>query len=369
VRRIVHFDRAVAPEELLRGVGWGRHRHENLVLARALARAVPLPLGKVTRHLFLYRGSETSRWQRRLPDKSDYEKHLRRVLRLAGVGRARTVFWVYPRNHSFPRLARKLAPPLVVADCVDDQRLFANAAAGDVARTEENYREILARADLALANCEGMRDAIAPLRSDVVVLEHGFDAERAAAPPCPRDLAKIPRPILGYAGNLAERVDVELLRRVAATRPGWSLVLIGSTHAGAEVDALAGLPNVHRLGVRPYPRIRDYVRHFDVALLPHRDTPLTRSMAPIKLGTYASEGVPVVATRVANLGPLEEVIDVVEDGADFVAAVERALEAKPDPARERRRREILAEHSWDRRAERILEMLDAAWAKRKSRPT
>jgi glycosyltransferase involved in cell wall biosynthesis len=72
-----------------------------------------------------------------------------------------------------------------------------------------------------------------------------------------------------------------------------------------------------------------------------------------------------VATRVANLGPLEEVIDVVEDGADFVAAVERALEAKPDPARERRRREILAEHSWDRRADQVLALLDAAWAKRK----
>ena len=92
---------------------------------------------------------------------------------------------------------------------------------------------------------------------------------------------------------------------------------------------------------------------------------LTRSMAPIKLGTYAAEGVPIVATRVANLGPLEEVIDVVEDGADFVAAIERALAVKPDPARERRRREILAEHSWDRRAEQILELLDAAWAKRK----
>jgi len=368
VRRIVHFDRAVAPDELLRGVALGRHplqRHENLVLARALGRLVPWPLGrKVTRHVFVYGEPEGRLARRLIPSKRDYAPFVQRILERSGVGRARTVFWAYPRNLAFPGLVRRLAPPLVVADCIDDQRLWPDATPEAVARTDANYREILAAADLVLANCAAMRDALAGIRDDVAVVEHGVESPRIA-PPCPRDLARIPRPILGYAGNLSERVDVGLLRHVAASHPAWSVVLIGSAHAGGAVDALGDLPNVHRLGVRPYPRVRDYVRHFDVALLPHVDTPLTRSMAPLKLGTYCAEGVPVVATRVATLGPLAEAIDVAADADAFVAAIERALAAPPDAERAHRRAEILAANGWERRAEQVLALLDAAWARRR----
>lgn len=367
VRRIVHFDRAVAPAELLRGVTFGRHplrRHGNLVLARALGRLAPWPLGrKVTRHVFVYGDDAGPLARRLLPRRRDYERFVRRVLRRSGVGGARTVFWAYPRNFAFPGLVRRLAPPLVVADCVDDQRLWPGATPRDVERTEENYRAVLGAADLVLANCAALRDALAPLGAEAVVLESGADPPRPA-PPCPRDLARLARPRIGYVGNLSERLDVALLRAVAERRPEWSLVLIGSAHAGGAIDALRGLANVHRLGVRTYPRVRDYVAHLDVALLPHLDTPLTRSMAPIKLATYCSESVPVVATRVANLGPFEPLIDVADDEPAFVAAIERALAAPRDPARERLRAELLAAHAWERRAEQAIALLDAAWARR-----
>jgi glycosyltransferase involved in cell wall biosynthesis len=214
-----------------------------------------------------------------------------------------------------------------------------------------------------LANCRSLADALAEYRRDITLLEPGFD-DPVPPRPCPRDLARLPRPIVGYAGNLSDRVDVPLLRFVAERHPEWSVVLIGSAHGGSAVDALADLPNVHRLGVRPYPRVRDYVRGFDVALVPHADTPLSRTMAPIKVGLYCAEGVPVVATKVANLGALEEVIDVAGDPAAFVAAIERALAAPIAPERARRRAEILMAGTWSRRAERVIALLDAAWERR-----
>lgn len=370
VRRVVCFDRAVAPRELLEGVAPGRGasaRHENLVLVRSLPRLVPWPLGrKLSRHLFLYGERDRGRLERLLPDKRAYPAFVGKLLRRAGVGGARTVFWVYPRNLSFPGMVRRLAPSLVVADCVDDQRAFPGAAPEHVAATDANYRAILGEADLVLVNCQNLADAFAGYRADVHIVASGYEA---AAPrrPIPRELARLPRPILGYAGNLSGRVDVELLRHVAVSHPEWSLVLIGSAHGGRDVDALAGLANVHRLGVRPYPRVRDYVQHFDVALIPHRDTPLSRSMAPLKVGLYCAAGVPVVATPVANLGALEAVIDVAQGPAEFVAAIERALAAPIAPERARQRAEILAAGAWPKRAEEVIALLDAAWERRRVR--
>jgi glycosyltransferase involved in cell wall biosynthesis len=366
VHRIVQLDRALTPCELFAGVGPGRHplrRHENLVLLQTLPRLWRRPERSVlTRHTFLYAGDGARRW---LPGPRDYAAWLRRLLRRAGVGGRRTVFWVYPRNLAFPGLVRDLAPSLVVADCVDDQRAWPGASADFVERTAANYREVLARADLVLANCEGMRAALSGLREDIRVLEHGFDAGAGAARR-PRALARLPRPIVGYAGNLSARVDVELLRRLALRHPEWSVVLLGYAPRDAAIRSLAALANVHFLGVRREARARDVIRHFDVALLPHADDPLTRTMAPLKLGAYCAGGVPVVATRVANLGPLEAVIDVADDADSFVACVEHALATPPSPERAAKRAEILAAASWSRRADEVIALLDEAWAKRQA---
>ena len=146
-----------------------------------------------------------------------------------------------------------------------------------------------------------MREALAEFRRDVEVVESGYESVDRGAP-CPRDLARIPRPIVGYAGNLSARIDVALLRGIAERHPEWSIVLIGAARPDAAIHALADLPNVHLLGVRPHAEIGAYVRHFDVAIVPHVDDALTRSMSPLKIGLYCAAGVPVVSTRVANLG-------------------------------------------------------------------
>jgi hypothetical protein len=370
VRRIVHFDRPLTPGELFADVRLERHplrRHANLVLLQTLPRLVSWPLGrKVSRHSYLYARDAPAPRRRLLARVRGAQRHhvyVRRVLERCGVGGERTVFWVYPRFLAFPELVARFQPPLVVADCLDDQRAWPGASQRHVARTDANYREVLAGADLVLTNCEGMRAALAEHRSDVRVLPSGWElAGRARA--CPAELRALPRPILGYAGSLSARLDVELLERLATRHPEWSLVLIGSAHGGSDVSRIAALPNVHRLGVRRYPRVRDYVRHFDVALLPHRDDALTRSMAPLKLGVYCSEGVPVVSTRVANLGPLEGVIDVAANAEEFLALVERALASPEAPERRARRLRILAAGTWERRTEELLALLDAAWERR-----
>jgi glycosyltransferase involved in cell wall biosynthesis len=373
VRRVVHFDRPLTPGELLSGVTIERHplqRHANRVLLQTLPRLVPRTVArKLSKHTFLYaQGARGSRrmLERILPGSRDYAGYVRRILARRRIGSGRTVFWVYPRNLSFPALLRDLAPPLIVADCVDDQRASPQASPRFVERTTANYREVLGIADLVLTNCEGMRHAMSEFRDDVRIVESGYEGARARRG-CPRDLARVPRPILGYAGNPSARLDIALLQQLALRHPAWSVVLIGPVPDDVALRELGALPNVHLLGVRPHPHVRDYIRHFDVALLPHLDTELSRTMAPLKLGVYCAEGVPVVATHVANLGALAEVIDVASSADEFVAQVERALRTPESDERRQRRDAILAAGSWERRAEQVLALLDEAWESRGAR--
>ena len=374
VRRIVHFDRPLTPGELFGEATIARHplqRHANRVLLQTLPRLLPWPFArKLSSHTFLYaQGARRSRHmlERVLPGAHDYAAYVRRILARCGVGARRTVFWVYPRNLSFPALVRDLAPPLIVADCLDDQRAAPHASPQFVDRTAANYRAVLELADLVLTNCEGMQRAMSEFRDDIYTVESGYEGAREKRR-CPGDLARVPRPILGYAGNLTARLDVALLRELALRHPEWSIVLIGPVPDDIALRELGALPNVYLLGVRPHPRVRDYIRHLDVALLPHLDTELSRTMAPLKLGVYCAEGVPVVATRIANLGALAEVIDVAPGAGEFVAQVERALHTPESDERRERREAILAAGSWEHRTAEVLELLDEAWTRRGARP-
>ena len=59
------------------------------------------------------------------------------------------------------------------------------------------------------------------------------------------EIAKIPRPRLGYFGAIEPwLVDQELIKRAARERPEWQWVFIGNKSRGLEIE---DLPNTHFL--------------------------------------------------------------------------------------------------------------------------
>jgi len=172
----------------------------------------------------------------------------------------------------------------------------------------------------------------------------------------PRSLAGIDGPIIGYVGNLSARLDLGLLESLARARPDWTFVFAGSTHLDRSILALDRLANVRFLGVVPHAQVRALLGHIDVALIPHLDNEMTRAMNPLKAFVYASAGVPVVSTPVANLAELADVITIAEGTQGFVDAIESALRSgrtAPDPA-------VLAPHAWDERVRVALDLVDDA---------
>jgi glycosyltransferase involved in cell wall biosynthesis len=145
----------------------------------------------------------------------------------------------------------------------------------------------------------------------------------------PDDLA--PSPIAVYIGSLHDaRLDVDLVVELARSVPGLSIALVGpDSLQPASRRLLSSQANVRLLGPRPYAAVPAYLQHADVIIVPHRVTPFTDSLDPIKAYECLAVATPTVATPVAGFRELAEAVTVVAP-EQFSAAVRTAL-STPTP--------------------------------------
>jgi glycosyltransferase involved in cell wall biosynthesis len=358
VAQTIHFDAPMGIEALRRTGHSDGIDHHPLVFDTTIRRV----LGEAnepnfSRYTFLFddRGDRID-----LPRRDQFGDFVAELLSAHEVGGRDVVFWLYPTGPDLPMLIDRFRPHVVVADVVDDHRTWYPAQADNIRRLTDNYAAVLSRSDFVLANCVAVRDAMSEFHSNVEVLLN------ACEPPTPsgslpkrrppEDLAVLHGPVIGYVGNLSSRIDVPLIDYIALSRPDWNIVLIGSAHAGQDVLGTARHPNVKILGPRRYEDAKRYIRAFDVAIIPHVDNTMTRSMHPLKAFVYCSLGVPVVSTELANLDELREMMTVATDPPSFVEAIEHALRRGRRPL-SRRQVETLRAHSWPVRAERALQLI------------
>jgi hypothetical protein len=283
---------------------------------------------------------------------------LNQRLHLAGLERAcrkvpgeALVLWL---NHPLQAFALDAFPERLLCcfDWTDDWSEFARLPVADRAELERMTERILRRADVVFAVSQVLYERARALNPHAHLAPNATDFELLSREPAANGvgLADLPRPRLGYVGQIADSIDLELVRAVAEARPGWSFVFIGPIweSRAAEVAALERLANVRFVGAQPHGSLPDLLAAVDVCVLPHLRNELTRSMDPTKLYDYLASGKPIASTRVAGTERFAASLHL-GDGADgFVRAVEKALQEDGRGAAERRRH--AAENDWPRRA-------------------
>jgi glycosyltransferase involved in cell wall biosynthesis len=218
-----------------------------------------------------------------------------------------------------------------------------------------------------------LRAAVPEAAGKVRHLPHGAPTrslgERAWAhpAPAPADLARLPRPLLGYVGTLEDRVDWALLSRLSDTFPHASVVIVGKPGSPrhkswyADCQRFLARPNVHALGWRPQELIHEYNRAFDVCLIPYRtDHPFNRVCSPTKIMDYMGTGRPIVSTALPECRLYDHLFDVAHDDDSFLAAVERILAEGSDDGRAAERYAWAQANTCERVVERFLSWLPVA---------
>ena len=170
------------------------------------------------------------------------------------------------------------------------------------------------------------------------------------------EIAKIPRPRLGYFGAIEPwLVDQELIKRAASERPEWQWVFIGNKSRGLEIETL---PNTHFLPPVAYAELPNYAAGFDVCVLPwETEQSFTSYGSAIKVREYLATGKPVVISPLPEYEPMRDVLRIARTRDDFIRLVEEALHDN-DPAAAATRQAAVASGTWDARAEWVSDLIE-----------
>jgi glycosyltransferase involved in cell wall biosynthesis len=176
------------------------------------------------------------------------------------------------------------------------------------------------------------------------------------------EIAKIPRPRLGYFGAVEPwLVDQELIKRASRERPEWQWIFIGNKSRGLDIEEL---PSVHFLPPVAYAELPAYAAGFDVCVLPwETEQSFTSYGSAIKVREYLATGKPVVISPLPEYEPMREVLRIARTRDDFIRLVEEALH-DADPANAARRQAAVSGGTWDARAEWVSELIESVMEKK-----
>jgi glycosyltransferase involved in cell wall biosynthesis len=299
----------------------------------------------------------TPPWAHLLPDR------LNRSRRRAVVGRVARklglwnplVLCMWPAQRW---LVEGVNPAAVIYFAVDDNSRFGGMDAAFVEHQRREEDALLRECQVALGVSSTLVERFRMIQPHSYLQENGVSLEDfnreaiARAAPHPA-IATLPRPRVGFVGQIDDRMDQQLivaLARHLAVSQGC-VVLAGRVKEGVDVSTLTAEPNVHFVGFVPYEELAGVYRELDVGLVPYVDSPLTQACNPLKVYEYLAADLPVVATDLAGLNSTRQAISVARDTPGFIAAVDAAL-AEPARCREARRA-VVSTASWDSRAAQL----------------
>ncbi len=216
---------------------------------------------------------------------------------------------------------------LIIYDCMDELSAFKFAPPLLVLREQK----LLQKADVVFTGGQSLYEAKKHLHNNIYLFPSSIDKahfNRARSPlPEPVDQATIPHPRIGYYGVLDERLDIDLLKELAALRPDWHFILVGPV---VKIDE-AELPrknNIHYLGSKQYKELPSYLAGWDIAMMPFALNESTRYISPTKTPEYLAGGKPVISTPIKDvITPYEEngLVHIAATPALFIAAAEAIL--------------------------------------------
>ncbi|GLS30773.1 UDP-galactopyranose mutase [Mesorhizobium albiziae] len=285
---------------------------------------------------------------------------------LLAIHRAdRPILWFYtPMMYPF---AKHLDAVAIVYDCMDELSAFHFAPP----ELRDCEGLLLRDADVVFTGGYSIYEAKRHQHDNIHPFPSSVDVAHFAAArrmlPSPADQLPLQGPVLGYYGVIDERIDLDLIAKVAAARPNWSVVMVGPI---AKIDpaALPRAKNLHYIGRKEYAELPACLAGWAVALMPFAINAATRFISPTKTPEYLSAGKPVVSTAIADVvrhyGDVEGVL-IAQDAEAFVEACERALVLSQGSKEWLREVDtLLAGTSWDQTYLDMASLISEAIAKK-----
>jgi glycosyltransferase involved in cell wall biosynthesis len=266
----------------------------------------------------------------------------------------------HARAHGVPGILEVNSP------LIDEQATHRDLV--DRTAAERVARRVFRAASLLVAVSEGVADWVERFRpSDpVLVAPNGVDPSRFAPPAARGGAAPF---TVGFVGTLRPWHGIDVLAdafaRLAARAADARLLVVGGGPGREDLErdlaARGLLERVRLVGAVAPEEVPALLAAMDVGVAPYPET-AAFYFSPLKIFEYMAAGLPVVASRIGQIGALVEHdrTGMLCTAGDAQALAETLDGLRRDPERRRRlgtaaREQALRRHTWDGVVQGILE--------------
>ena len=249
---------------------------------------------------------------------------------------------------------------LVCFDCNDNVPYFESPV--KLSRLEKIEKKFVQNADLMIVTSQALRDKFSRFRPDVHLSPSGVDLEvfsRSHEPDIeiPDEVRDLPRPLIGYIGAVdGERLDWNLIRKVAERKKSWTFSFVGPVTDSADKH-VNGIPNIHFHGKKKLDDLPGYLKAFDILIIPFKTSDFSAYSFPTKTFEYFASGKPVVSMPIPALEQFVPLLKIAGDSDSFISATEEFLDEDAGSGMGESRIACAEDHTWEKRLENTTQLV------------
>lgn len=266
-------------------------------------------------------------------------------------------YYLLNQNIFASKLSKSLSPIKSVFDAWDDFTKF-KVYEKLKNKISEAYFDFAALSDFWITNSNDNVKffAITFKPKKIFLIKNGVDVFRFSENgnySIPEDIKDIPRPIIGFGGKVTHLIDVELLNLTMKNTPNVSFVFVGQILDKDIFNSIEKFDNFYYLGDKHYDAYPNYVKSFDVCIVPYVVAKEKKSGAnSIKAYEYLATNKKVVGTNSNGLEDLSDYLYIVHSYEEFSKEISDVNNSKL--------RIGLNDHSWDSKVDELIELIENA---------
>ena len=169
---------------------------------------------------------------------------------------------------------------------------------------------------------------------NITLIPNGVDLQRFVVEQTnncmPTDMCGIKKPIIGFGGKISQLIDVKLLNETMRGMPSASFVFVGQLLDKRIYDEIEKLSNFHYLGDKHYNHYPNYVKNFDVCIVPYVVEKSKKSGAnTIKVYEYLATNKKIIGTPSNGLEYLSDYVYIINNSDEFIKELKDIKNEKP----------------------------------------
>ncbi|MES2517367.1 MAG: glycosyltransferase [Bacteroidota bacterium] len=177
--------------------------------------------------------------------------------------------------------------------------------------------------------------------------------------PKPKELLNIHTPIIGYTGAVCQRIDYDLMVKIAEQNTDKTIVIVGPRKDKEFTKIkLDDYKNIVFVGSKRIEELPAFLQYFDCTIIPFAKTNLTGGIYPLKINEYLAAGKAVITTNFSeDIATFEKSIYLANSHEAFLQMIPLAINDN-SPEIKQARFEAALGNSWENR---VALLWDLAW--------